>query len=92
VVTRDYIGRRDIAYHGHCHAARARIARKHDFQATPFCDAANSSPFPSLSRWGRAGFVAGQPHKVANLKDRDWAPISVEIKFHGCHYAQSLRD
>jgi hypothetical protein len=92
VVTGDYIGRRDIAHHGQRPAAWAGLARKHDFHAAPFCDAANSPPLAGQSRWVKAGLSAGQPHKVSNFQDRDWAPISVEIEFHGCHYAQSLSD
>jgi len=79
MVIGDHIGRREIAHRGQRHAVRARIARKQDIKATPFCDAVNFPPFPGLSRWGRASLDAGQPHKVADLKDWDRVPIRAEI-------------
>jgi len=84
--------RREIAHQGQRYAARAGIARKHDIQIPPFSDAADSSPLSGLGSGDRAGLGAGQPHKVTDLQDRDGAPIGAEIKLHGVHFAQSLRD
>ena len=92
MVAGDDIGCGEITHHGQRYAARAGIARKHNLQAAPVCDAANSPPFSGQSRWVRAGFVAGQPHKIANLEDWDGSSIGAEIKLHGCNYAQSLGD
>ena len=92
MVAGDDIGRQEIAHHGQRYAARAGIARKHDLQAAPVCDLADSPPFPGLSGWGRPGLNAGQPHKVANLQDWYRSSISAEIKLYGCYFAQSLGD